>query len=68
MRESNKRVALYFSDKNVIAKQVGISPSRLEKHLHALFVLRNKCSHGERLYNATINPPVKINKIFLKNI
>lgn len=60
-------LALYFSDINVIAKQVGISPSRLEKHLHVLFVLRNKCSHGERLYNATISPPVKVNKIFLRN-
>ena len=30
-------------------------------------MLRNKCSHGVRLYNSTINPPVKFNKSFLRN-
>jgi abortive infection bacteriophage resistance protein len=59
--------ALYISDKNVIATQVGISTSTLENHLHALSVLRNKCSHGVRLYNSTMNPPVKFNKSFLRN-
>lgn len=59
--------ALYLSDKNVIATQVGISIPTLENHLHALSVLRNKCSHGVRLYNSTINPPVKFNKSFLRN-
>ena len=59
--------ALYLSEKNVIATQVGISIPTLENHLHALSVLRNKCSHGVRLYNASINPPVKFNKSFLRN-
>lgn len=51
---------------NDIAKQVGINVSTLENHLHALSVLSNKCSHGVRLYNSTINPPVKFNKSFLR--
>ncbi len=59
--------ALYLSDKNVIATQVGISAATLENHLHALSVIRNKCSHGVRLYNSTINPPVRFNKSFLRN-
>ena len=59
--------ALYLSDKNVIATQVGISTSTLENHLHALSVIRNKCSHGVRLYNSSINPPVRFNKSFLRN-
>ncbi len=59
--------ALYLSDKNVIATQVGISTSTLENHLHALSVIRNKCSHGVRLYNSLINPPVRFNKSFLRN-
>ena len=59
--------ALYLSDKNVIASEVGISTATLENHLHALSVLRNKCSHGVRLYNSTMNPPVKFNKSFLRN-
>ena len=59
--------ALYLSDKNVIASEVGISTTTLENHLHALSVLRNKCSHGVRLYNSTMNPPVKFNKSFLRN-
>lgn len=59
--------AMYLSDKNVVATQVGISTTTLENHLHALSVLRNKCSHGVRLYNVTINPPVKFNKCFLRN-
>lgn len=59
--------ALYLSDKNVIASEIGISAATLENHLHALSVLRNKCSHGVRLYNSTMNPPVKFNKSFLRN-
>lgn len=58
--------ALYSSEKSVIATQVGISIPTLENHLHALSVIRNKCSHGVRLYNSTINPPVKFNKSFLR--
>ena len=58
--------ALYQSDKDAIAKQIGISSSTLENHLHALSVLRNKCSHGVRLYNSVMNPPVRFNKSFLR--
>ncbi len=59
--------ALYLSDKNVIATKVGISTATLENHLHALSVIRNKCSHGVRLYNTTMNPPVRFNKSFLRS-
>ncbi|MBO4911364.1 MAG: Abi family protein [Butyrivibrio sp.] len=59
--------ALYLSDKKDIAAQVGISVATLENHLHALSVIRNKCSHGVRLYNSSINPPVRFNKSFLRN-
>lgn len=59
--------AMHRSDQSVIAKQVGISAETLENHLHALSVIRNKCSHGVRLYNSIINPPVRFNRSFLKN-
>ena len=58
--------ALYISDKEKIADKIGISAATLENHLHALSVLRNKCSHGVRLYNSVFNPPIRFNKSFLR--
>ena len=58
--------ALYRTDKDAIADKIGISASTLDNHLHALSVLRNKCSHGVRLYNSVFNPPVRFNRNFLR--
>lgn len=58
--------AMYISDKEVIADKIGVSSATLENHLHALSVLRNKCSHGVRLYNTVFNPPIRFNKSFLR--
>lgn len=59
--------AMYISDKKVIADKCGVSYATLENHLHCLSVLRNKCAHGARMYNTTINPPARFTKSFLQN-
>ena len=59
--------ALYISDKERIAGNIGISYKTLENHLHCLSVLRNKCAHGARLYGAKITPPARFTKGFLKS-
>lgn len=59
--------AMYRGDQSVISAKCGISASTLENHLHCLSVFRNKCSHGARLYNTTINPPARFTKSFLQN-
>lgn len=58
--------AMYISDKEKIADKIGVSSSTLENHLHALSVLRNKCSHGVRLYNTVFNPPIRFTKSYLR--
>lgn len=58
--------ATYQRDKDAIASVIGISSKTLENHLHCLSVLRNKCAHGARLYNSTLNPPVRFTKAFLQ--
>ena len=59
--------ALYISDKEKIADQIGVSHKTLENHLHALSVLRNRCAHGARLYGTKITPPVRFTKSFLRS-
>ena len=58
--------SMYISEKEKIADAVGISYATLEKHLHCLAVLRNKCAHAARLYNTQFNPPARFTKQFLK--
>lgn len=57
--------AMYNTDKECIAKNCGTTSKTLEKHLHCLSVLRNKCAHCSRLYNAKMTPPVRLSKSFL---
>ena len=54
------------SEKEVIAKMVGIGRDTLENHLHCLSVLRNKCAHAARMYNTDFNPPAKFTTSFLR--
>jgi len=58
--------AMYYSEQNAIAKDVGVKGDTLKNHLHAMSVLRNKCAHAARLFNTTFNPPVHLSERFLK--
>lgn len=58
--------SMYFSEKDAIAKSVGVGKETLENHLHCLSVMRNKCAHAARLYNTEFNPPAKFTTSFLK--
>lgn len=58
--------AMYYSEKDAIAKAVGSGRGILVNNLHCLSVLRNKCAHGGRLCNMKLSPPVQINKKFLR--
>ncbi len=58
--------SMYYSEKDIIAQNVGIGRSTLENHLHCLSVLRNKCAHAARLYNTEFYPPAKFTTEFLK--
>lgn len=58
--------SMYYSEKEVIAKMVGIGRDTLENHLHCLSVLRNKCAHAARMYNTAFNPPARFTTSFLK--
>jgi abortive infection bacteriophage resistance protein len=58
--------SMYYSEKEVIAKMVGIGRDTLENHLHCLSVLRNKCAHAARMYNTDFNPPARFTTSFLK--
>jgi len=57
--------AMYYSEQNAIAKNMGISSKTLKNHLHCLANLRNKVAHAGRLYNVAYNPPVKLGSKYL---
>lgn len=57
--------SMYISEKDLIAKSIGISSRTLSNHLHCLSVLRNKCAHAARLYNTEFYPPATFTKQFL---
>lgn len=58
--------AMYDAEKKLIASFVGVGADTLANHLHCLSVLRNKCSHGARLYNTILYPSVRLNASFLR--
>lgn len=58
--------AMFDSDKELIASNVGIASDTLTNHLHCLSVLRNKCSHCARLYNTTMSPPAHLSEKYKK--
>lgn len=58
--------AMFISEKEKIAKKIGVNYKTLENHLHCLSVLRNRCAHTARLYNTEFNPPARFTKQFLK--
>lgn len=59
--------SLYKSDKEAICKSVSIDSKYLSNWLHCMSVLRNRCAHGNRLYNIRYNPPAKLSKGFLRS-
>ena len=58
--------AMYFSEQDVIAKNIGSTRLTLKNHLHCLANLRNKVAHAGRLYNIIINPPVMLGRKYLQ--
>ncbi len=54
------------AEKDVIALAVGTGRSMLKNHLHCLSVLRNKCAHAARLYNAELKPSAQLSTSFLR--
>lgn len=59
--------SLYKSDKVAICESVGIDYKYLANWLYCMSVLRNKCAHGNRIYNIRFNPPAKMSKGFLQS-
>lgn len=58
--------SMYPAEQSYIASQSGISPKTLTNHLHCLSVLRNKCSHGARLYDTDFYPAARLGAVFLR--
>lgn len=58
--------SMYYSEKDAIARMVGVGKDTLENHLHCLSVLRNKCAHAAGMYNTDFNPPAKFTSSFLR--
>lgn len=54
--------AMYKSEQETIANSLRTKSTVLINHLHCLSILRNKCAHGARLYDAKISPPAKLGK------
>jgi abortive infection bacteriophage resistance protein len=59
--------AMYNTDQESIAKNMGISRNTLSNHLHCLSVMRNKCAHAARLYGNTFTPYARFNSAFLRS-
>ena len=49
--------SMYYSEKDAIARMVGVGKDTLENHLHCLSVLRNKCAHAASIANIAKNLP-----------
>ena len=58
--------AMYYSEQDLIAVNIGITKETLRNHLHCLANLRNKVAHAGRLYNVSYNPPVMLGRTYLK--
>jgi abortive infection bacteriophage resistance protein len=58
--------AMYFSEQDVIAKNMGTTRLTLKNHLHCIANLRNKVAHAGRLYNVELNPPIMLGRIYLQ--
>ena len=57
---------MYLSEQEAIANSAGTSARILKNNLHAMAILRNKCSHAGRLYNDTLALPVVFTPQFLR--
>lgn len=59
--------SLYKSDKMAVCDSVAIDYKYLANWLYCMSVLRNRCAHGNRLYNIRFNPPAKLSRGFLQS-
>lgn len=59
--------AMYLSEQDKIATMRGQTAKVMKNHMHVLTVLRNKCSHGRRLYNTPLHPSVMLGSGYLRN-
>jgi len=59
--------AMYYSEQDAIAKNLGTARQILKNHLHCMANFRNKVAHAGRLYNTVYNPPVKLGNKFLQH-
>lgn len=57
---------MYEGEQRSISSSVNINLKYLANWLHCATVIRNMCAHGNRLYNNSFKPPVKLPKGFLK--
>ena len=49
--------AMYLSEQEIIASNMGTAVKTIKNHLHCLANLRNRVAHAVRLYNDSFNPP-----------
>jgi len=59
--------AMYFSEQDAIAKNMGSTRQTLKNHLHCIANLRNKVAHAGRLYNVELNPPIMLGRSYLQH-
>ena len=64
---SSLYASMYISEQDSIAKMRGQTSKVMKNHMHVLTVLRNKCSHGRRLYNTPLHPSVMLGSGYLRN-
>ena len=58
--------AMYLSEQDTIARNIGTTRLILKNHLHCMANLRNKVAHAGRLYNTVFNPPAKLSNKYLQ--
>ena len=59
--------AMYNSEQEKIAGNMGSTRQILKNHLHCMANLRNKVAHAGRLYNVSYNPPVMLGRKYLRD-
>ncbi len=64
---SSLYASMYTSEQDTIAAMRGQTAKVMKNHMHVLTVLRNKCSHGRRLYNTPLHPSVMLGSGYLRN-
>lgn len=58
--------SLFIGDQKAICNSVEINHQYLSNWLHCMSVLRNKCAHGNRIYNTSFSPPASLSIGYLR--